>query len=125
MILLGVTIKAGMNVDMYGVSAWLVFSRIKFLPCFMICKDHHCKPEEGPTLKFELKTLPPSFKLEASVFANVFGFKFGVIILIQWTSVYRLKVVQQHEFPFWFVLIVLCRQTSRFTPSNWRGVRSR
>lgn len=91
MILLGVTIKAGMNVDMYGVSAWLVFSRIKFLPCFMICKDHHCKPEEGPTLKFELKTLPPSFKLEASVFANVFGFKFGVIILIQWTSVYRLK----------------------------------
>ena len=76
MILLGVTIKAGLKIDMYGVTAWLEFTRIKFLPALMICKDHHCKKEEGPRLKLELKTIPPSFKLEAEVFANVFGFKF-------------------------------------------------
>merc|ERR1719456_942139 len=57
----------------------------------MICKDHHCKKEEGPRLKFELKTIPPSFKLEAEVFANVFGFKFGVAFLIEWTSTARFK----------------------------------
>merc|ERR1711881_40476 len=91
MILLGVTIKAGLKIDMYGVTAWLEFTRIKFLPALMICKDHHCKKEEGPRLKFELKTIPPSFKLEAEVFANVFGFKFGVAFLIEWTSTARFK----------------------------------
>ena len=77
-------IHALKSISWRGIEAAFSTSRIAFIPGLKLCKDSACKPKEGPTFHLALKLLPPSFKLELSLFVDLLGFKFGASLLIFW-----------------------------------------
>jgi len=84
--LFGVDMYAMYNIGYNGILAEFRSKRISLLDgkALQICKDPNCKPEEGPSMKLEIKLIPPKFNIQMSGFASVLGATFGAIVDVQW-----------------------------------------